>query len=348
MKNIKIKKIKKYIAILTSASMILTGISVSAANKNIKFIKNKQTVYVGKKITLKVSVPKKYKNKTSKIKWSSSNTKVAVVNKKGVVTGKKKGTVVIKAKFYGTTAKCTINVKKKSAVKPTIKPEVTVSPEITASPVSTPEPEISSTPSAEPTTPVTEPTVQPVDPSESTMPTSEPAEPSPSASAEPATTESTAPSETSKPSETIAPSPSNKPSQTPDVNTGKLVPVSDTGAVKAYGLAKINGEVTTIYLVNRDYEGNLKIGFEGNVYEQSGNVREALVMLDTLYITKTNSAETIKVSRTKPEKYWTITDLKGKKDYYLRVERRNTYDTSYENCGAIYFKGDVTDVVSIY
>lgn len=75
-------RIKKSIAILTSAAILLTGISVSAATKNIKFVKSKQTVYVGKKLTLKISVPKKYKKQTSKIKWSSSNKKVAVVNKK--------------------------------------------------------------------------------------------------------------------------------------------------------------------------------------------------------------------------------------------------------------------------
>ena len=295
-------RIKKYIAILTSTAVLITGISASAAKKNITFVKTKQTVYVGKKLTLKVSVPKKYRNKTSKIKWSSSNTKVAVVNKKGVVTAKKKGTAIIKAKFYGTTAKCTISVKKKNTVKPTTKPETTK------------EPETSSLPSTEPTAvPTTTPAV-------SAEPTAEP----------------------------TTPTASPKPTQTPDVNTGKLVPVSDKGAVKAYGLAKIDGEVTTIYLVDKNYDGSLKIGFKGNIYEQKGNVKEALIMLDTLYVTKTNSAGTIKISRKSPEVYWTVSDLKNNKDYYFKVERNNTYDTSYKDCGAIYFKGDVTGVVSVY
>ena len=136
-------RIKKSIAILTSAAILLTGISVSAATKNIKFVKSKQTVYVGKKLTLKISVPKKYKKQTSKIKWSSSNKKVAVVNKKGVVTAKKTGKTVIKAKFYGTTAKCTVTVKKKATtVKPTVKPDTTATPAPTAVPAE------SSTPTA--------------------------------------------------------------------------------------------------------------------------------------------------------------------------------------------------------
>lgn len=301
-------RIKKSIAILTSAAILLTGISVSAATKNIKFVKSKQTVYVGKKLTLKISVPKKYKKQTSKIKWSSSNKKVAVVNKKGVVTAKKTGKTVIKAKFYGTTAKCTVTVKKKATtVKPTVKPDTTATPTPTAVP-------------AESSTPT-----------ESAAPTE---------SSTPVPTESAAP--------TAAPEQSTQPTQTPDAGKGKLTPVSGNGAVAAYGVVKINGEVRTVYLVNRDYDGSLKIGFKGNVYEQSGSVKDGLVMLDTLYVTKTNSAGTIKVSRKSPDTVWTISDLVDNKDYYFYVERRNTYDTSYTNCGAIYFIGDVSDVVSVY
>lgn len=301
-------RIKKSIAILTSAAILLTGISVSAATKNIKFVKSKQTVYVGKKLTLKISVPKKYKKQTSKIKWSSSNKKVAVVNKKGVVTAKKTGKTVIKAKFYGTTAKCTVTVKKKTTtVKPTVKPDTTATPAPTAVP-------------AESSTPT-----------ESSVPTE---------SSTPVPTKSAAP--------TAAPEQSTQPTQTPDAGKGKLTPVSGNGAVAAYGVVKINGEVRTVYLVNRDYDGSLKIGFKGNVYEQSGSVKDGLVMLDTLYVTKTNSAGTIKVSRKSPDTVWTISDLVDNKDYYFYVERRNTYDTSYTNCGAIYFIGDVSDVVSVY
>ena len=310
-------RIKKSIAILTSAAILLTGISVSAATKNIKFVKSKQTVYVGKKLTLKISVPKKYKKQTSKIKWSSSNKKVAVVNKKGVVTAKKTGKTVIKAKFYGTTAKCTVTVKKKATtVKPTVKPDT---------PTESSVPTESSKPS-ETKTPV-----------ESTKPTESAA---PTESSTPVPTESAAP--------TAVPEQSTQPTQTPDAGKGKLTPVSGNGAVAAYGVVKINGEVRTVYLVNRDYDGSLKIGFKGNVYEQSGSVKDGLVMLDTLYVTKTNSAGTIKVSRKSPDTVWTISDLVDNKDYYFYVERRNTYDTSYTNCGAIYFIGDVSDVVSVY
>lgn len=325
-------RIKKSIAILTSAAILLTGISVSAAKKNITFVKSKQTVYVGKKITLKIRVPKKYKKQTSKIKWSSSNKKVAVVNKKGVVTAKKTGKTVIKAKFHGTTAKCTVTVKKKTTmVKPTAKPEKTTSPVPTES--STPIPAESTVPE-ESSTPVPTESSKPSEtktPVESTKPT-----------------ESAAPTESSTPASTAAPEESAQPTQTPDAGDGKLIPVSGNGAVAAYGVVEIDGQVRTVYLVNRDYDGGLKIGFKGNVFEQSGSVKDSLVMLDTLYMTKTNSAGTIKVSRKNPDTVWTISDLVDNKDYYFYVERRNTYDTSYTNCGAIYFIGDVSDVVSVY
>ncbi len=46
-----------------------------------------------------------------KVKWSSSNKKVAKVNSKGKVTAKKKGTAKISAKVGGKTYKCKITVK---------------------------------------------------------------------------------------------------------------------------------------------------------------------------------------------------------------------------------------------
>lgn len=46
-----------------------------------------------------------------KVKWSSSNKKVATVNSKGKVTAKKKGTAKISAKVGGKTYKCKVTVK---------------------------------------------------------------------------------------------------------------------------------------------------------------------------------------------------------------------------------------------
>ncbi|WP_287638913.1 Ig-like domain-containing protein, partial [Blautia sp.] len=61
------------------------------------------------KTTLKVTT-----NLTDKITWKSSNTKVAAVNSKGVVTAKAKGTAVITASCGEYKATCKITVKNPS------------------------------------------------------------------------------------------------------------------------------------------------------------------------------------------------------------------------------------------
>ena len=49
-----------------------------------------------------------------KVKWSSSNKRIATVSQKGVVKAKKAGTVTIKAKTLGKTLKCKVSVKNPS------------------------------------------------------------------------------------------------------------------------------------------------------------------------------------------------------------------------------------------
>lgn len=64
------------------------------------------TIYAGKSKTLKAVV----KGKSKTVKWSSSNTKIAKVNKNGKVTGIKKGSAVITAKANGKVAKVKVKV----------------------------------------------------------------------------------------------------------------------------------------------------------------------------------------------------------------------------------------------
>lgn len=81
-------------------------VTVSAAPKmNYKT----RVVRIGGKTTLKV------KNAIRTVKWTSSNPKVATVNK-GVVTGKKAGTAVITAKVGNKTTTCKVTVKKRVTV----------------------------------------------------------------------------------------------------------------------------------------------------------------------------------------------------------------------------------------
>ena len=108
-------KFKKLCAIVMTLIMVfsVTPQSVFAAKK-VKLNKTKVTVYVGKSVQLKVN------NNRKKVKWSTSNKKVATVSKRGKVTGKKAGKAIITAKIGKKKYKCKITVKKK-AIKPSKK-----------------------------------------------------------------------------------------------------------------------------------------------------------------------------------------------------------------------------------
>lgn len=97
------KKLLTALFAMVAVIMLITSVPVEAAQP--KLNKTKMTIYEGQKKTLKV-------NRKAKVKWSSSNKKVAIVNKKGQVFAKKKGTVVIKAKIGKRVIKCKVTVKK--------------------------------------------------------------------------------------------------------------------------------------------------------------------------------------------------------------------------------------------
>ena len=83
----------------------ITTITTYAASKKVKLNYTTKKLYIGKSFTLKL--------KGAKVKkWSSSDTKIATVSKKGKVKGKKKGTVTIKCKAKnGKTYKCKVTVR---------------------------------------------------------------------------------------------------------------------------------------------------------------------------------------------------------------------------------------------
>ena len=73
--------------------------------KNPTISKTAATIDYGKTVTLKVS------NAAGTVKWSSSNTTVATVSSKGVVTGKGAGTATITALASGIKLTCKVTVK---------------------------------------------------------------------------------------------------------------------------------------------------------------------------------------------------------------------------------------------
>lgn len=94
-------------AFTAPALNIMPGVtSVQAATKKPKLSKSKLTLTVGGTARLKV------KNTRKKVKWSTSNKKVAKVSKNGTVYAKKAGKATITAKVAGRKLKCRVVVKK--------------------------------------------------------------------------------------------------------------------------------------------------------------------------------------------------------------------------------------------
>ena len=116
------KKLLKTLSVIMCAILLTTSVvpnlpvnsveTVYAATKKPKLNYTKKTIYEGKTFTLKVSGTK------SKVKWSTSNKKIATVNSKGVVKGVKKGNATMTAKIDKKSLKCKVTVKKKESIKP--------------------------------------------------------------------------------------------------------------------------------------------------------------------------------------------------------------------------------------
>lgn len=111
------------IALLVACSLLLVApviapvfedaYTVEAASKKI----NKTNITIGVGSTYKLKI----QNNKKKVKWSSSNSKVAKVNKNGTVTGLKKGTVTITAKVGSKKYKCKVKVTNTPTLKANMK-----------------------------------------------------------------------------------------------------------------------------------------------------------------------------------------------------------------------------------
>ncbi len=146
------KQLKKPVIYVAMAliAMSLLFVFVSAASKKPHLSKKKVLMYVGQTYKLKA------KGFKGKVKWKSTNKKIATVNKKGKITAKKKGTVKIIAKYKKVKKACKVTIVSKKEYKkiidnnknkpePTAAPIVTTVPEITTAPVTTKEGETTTT-----------------------------------------------------------------------------------------------------------------------------------------------------------------------------------------------------------
>ena len=89
------------------SSKEVTGYLTSIGS--LKLNRKKKTLRVGKKFQLRATLsPARLKGR--KVKWKSSNKKVAAVTKTGKIKAKKKGKVTIYASYGKLTKKCVIKV----------------------------------------------------------------------------------------------------------------------------------------------------------------------------------------------------------------------------------------------
>ena len=95
-------------ATTTNGKKAICKITVKKAPTGIKLNRTKLTIKKGRKFNLKATLPK---GSLNTLKWTTSNGRIATVNSKGLVTGKKKGKATITVKTYnGKSAKCKVTV----------------------------------------------------------------------------------------------------------------------------------------------------------------------------------------------------------------------------------------------
>ena len=323
------QSVRIVVCILAMAVLCLLPFYAQAAGKrmSLRWQDGRRTVAAGKKITLKVKI--RHKKRGAKLVWNSSDKKTAVVSKKGVVLGKKPGKARITVKIRGTRIKrtCTVRVTKKITGESTSSPgRSTVPAGDRGTGPSLPEkPEegmASAVPTAKPTEePAASPTGEP-----GTPPTGDPVG-----------------SPTGKP---FTPTPTE--SATPTVT---YVP-ADMELIPYSAVMKIDGETMTVFLVNKNYSGQIHFIFQGREFDLSGDAKDALMMLAYGGTTKTDSTGTIQISRQKMEdgtlaEYWTVEDQAGGQSYQIKAATKNTVNPAIANCGVIYVRGDVTSVFCI-
>lgn len=147
---------KKLLSVCLLFSMALAAVSElvlipePASAKGVMLAVNKAKVNVKKGKTVRIKIIRKKVKKIVSTKWSSGNKKVAAVNQKGVVKGKKNGRSTLitckvnyipedVAKVCKKTLKCKVVVgKKKPAKKATAKPKKTSVPTNLPTPTPTP------------------------------------------------------------------------------------------------------------------------------------------------------------------------------------------------------------------
>lgn len=315
----------------------VTGVQAGKRRMSVKLQAGKRTVTAGKKLALKARIV--CRTKGANLVWSSSRKKIATVNKKGIVSGKKAGKTKITVRIKGTDIKsvCTVTVQREKSVD-----GQSPAPAKTVAPTQKPEALPAESPGA---SPIESPGASPIE-NPGTVPTGNPGtETEKPGGTQPGETPSAADATQTPVPPTNTPYVTQTPAPTKEPNGQELIPYS--------AVMTIDGELMTVFLINKNYDGQIRFCFNGKEFIYSGNAKDALILLANGGTTKENSDGTIRVSRSVLEngmlaEYWTIEDKELEQTYQFRVTTKNTVNTAIANCGVLYFKGDVTSVITVY
>ena len=103
---------KRMLAVMMMVSVLISGF-VFPDTTNSTTLQTKKTKQISRKsLSIREHQTLRMKVKGKNVKWKSSNKKIATVSKKGIITGKKKGTVTITAKVKKKVYKYKVKVKK--------------------------------------------------------------------------------------------------------------------------------------------------------------------------------------------------------------------------------------------
>lgn len=97
-------RIKRIFALVVCAMVVVSTVTITTQATAVKLNKKTASIVVSKSIQLKI-------NSKKKVKWTTSNKKVATVSKKGLVKGKKVGKATITAQVGKKKYKCVVTVK---------------------------------------------------------------------------------------------------------------------------------------------------------------------------------------------------------------------------------------------
>ena len=319
---------RSFVGILAAVLIInllcvnVAGAETGRKSMKVKLQEGKRTVCVGDKLALKARIVQS--KKKAKLVWKSSRQKIASVSKKGVVLGKKAGKTKITVRIRGTKIKsvCIIKVKDKKA-----EDMQTPIPEKT---------EISDDNSGTVSADNAEGTEEETTQSEDNLISS----PVPSISGSEEPEVSSYPT-VSAPSASVPTTSPLAGQQYPE----DLIPYS--------AVMTVDGELMTVFLVNKKYEGQIRFRFNDKEFTHSGSAKDALLLLANGGTTRENSDGTIRLSRGlladgSLEEYWTIEDRESGQLYQFKATTKNTVNTEFQNCGVLYFRGDVTSVITVY